>query len=148
MHCTYCGSPFAEGTRFCPSCGAQQPAAASQTVSVSPPRPAVIDELPPQQGSPIAPLPPSHPPASNLALVSLVAGITSYFALPVFGAIAAIITGHMAKKEIRESFGTKGGDGLATAGLILGYAHFVLACLIIAAFIAFLGGLAAVMPAP
>jgi hypothetical protein len=41
----------------------------------------------------------------------------------------------MARREIRESGGRVGGSGMATAGLILGYAHFavlvIVACLAI-----------------
>jgi hypothetical protein len=35
--------------------------------------------------------------------------------------VAAIILGHIAKKEIRESNNTISGSGMATAGLVLGY---------------------------
>jgi hypothetical protein len=58
---------------------------------------------------------------STLAIVSLVSGIVSWVLLPLIGSIIAVITGHMAKREIRESLGKLSGDGLATAGLILGY---------------------------
>jgi Mn2+/Fe2+ NRAMP family transporter len=74
-------------------------------------------------------------PNSSLAIASLVLGILGWTVIPTIGAIAAIITGHMAKKEIRESVEDLGGDGMATAGLILGYANIVVAlcgCLIFA----------------
>ena len=58
---------------------------------------------------------------STLAIVSLVSGIVSWVLLPLIGSIIAVITGHMAKREIRESLGKLSGDGLATAGLVLGY---------------------------
>ena len=58
---------------------------------------------------------------STMAIVSLIAGIAGLFVVPVVGSIVAVITGHMAKREIRESGGQLSGDGLATAGLILGY---------------------------
>lgn len=71
--------------------------------------------------------PESYPPyaaqSSTLAVVSLISGIISWFALPVIGGIVAVITGHMARREIRESMGRLTGDGLATAGLVLGYLH-------------------------
>ena len=60
---------------------------------------------------------------STLAVVSLVMGIVSWIALPVIGAIAAVITGHMARNEIKQSLGRITGDGMATAGLVLGYLH-------------------------
>jgi len=63
----------------------------------------------------------SQPQNSTMAIVSLVAGILGWTLIPMLGSIVAVVTGHMAKKEIRESGGRLGGDGLATAGLILGY---------------------------
>ena len=63
---------------------------------------------------------------STLAIVSLVSGIVSWFLLPILGAIIAVITGHMAKREIRDSQGRLTGDGMATAGLVLGYLQLVL----------------------
>ena len=58
---------------------------------------------------------------SALAIVSLVSGLVAWTFIPVVGAIAAIITGHLAKKEIRDSGNALGGNGMALAGLILGY---------------------------
>ncbi|MEW6569483.1 MAG: DUF4190 domain-containing protein [Chloroflexota bacterium] len=66
---------------------------------------------------------------STLAIVSLVMGILGWFLLPIVGAIAAIVTGHMAKSQIRVSIGSLTGDGLATAGLVLGYVQVVLVCI-------------------
>jgi len=78
-------------------------------------------------------------PNSNMALASLILGILGWTLLPTLGAIAAVITGHMAKKEIRENAGALGGDGMATAGLILGYANLAItlcACLAFAGMMA------------
>ncbi len=58
---------------------------------------------------------------SNLAIISLIAGILGITILPFLGSIVAVFTGHMARKEIAESGGTLTGDGMAIAGLILGY---------------------------
>jgi hypothetical protein len=41
--------------------------------------------------------------------------------VPFIGSIVALITGYMARKEIRGSAGALGGDGMATAGLVLGW---------------------------
>jgi hypothetical protein len=60
---------------------------------------------------------------STLAIVSLVTGILCWFLLPLIGAIIAVVTGHMAKNEIRQSNGLITGEGMATAGLVLGYIH-------------------------
>jgi len=35
--------------------------------------------------------------------------------------VVAIITGHMARRQIKTSLGRQTGDGIATAGLVLGY---------------------------
>lgn len=71
------------------------------------------------------PSPVTVPQTSTLAIVSLVSGIVTWFLVPIIGAITAIITGHMAKKEIRKSDEQLSGDGLATAGLVLGYLQIV-----------------------
>ncbi len=65
--------------------------------------------------------PPVISQTSNLAMFSLVFGILAWTILPLVAAIGAIITGHMAQREIRESGGRITGGGLATAGLLLGY---------------------------
>jgi hypothetical protein len=60
------------------------------------------------------------------AIMSLIFGILSWLGLPFFGAIIAIVCGHVARSEIRRApAGTIQGDGLALAGLILGYLHLV-----------------------
>ncbi len=58
---------------------------------------------------------------STLAVLSLIAGIASFFIIPLVGAIAAIIMGGLAKKEIRNSAGTITGLGMANWGVILGW---------------------------
>jgi hypothetical protein len=82
---------------------------------------------PPPQGY----YPPTYQPAprtSTSAVISLIAGIAGWFLLPILGPIIAVITGHIAKSEIRRSMGQITGDGLATFGLILGYLQLILAC--------------------
>lgn len=75
---------------------------------------------PPQQPGQYA----ANQPTNTLAVVSLVLGIASYFVVPVVGAIAAVITGHIARGQIRQT--GEGGAGMALAGLILGYVHLAL----------------------
>jgi len=82
---------------------------------------------------------PPAKPNSNMALASLVLGILGWTIAPGLASIAAIITGHLAKKEIRESNGELSGDGMATAGLIMGYASIVIVlcvCLFLAGMLA------------
>ena len=83
------------------------------------------------------------PRTSPMAIVSLVFGIGCWVIFPFLGAIVAVVTGHIARGEIRRAPpGTLEGDGLALAGLILGWIHlaFWLAALTIV--FTFLGGLA------
>lgn len=73
---------------------------------------------------------------SSLAIVSLVFGILSWCLLPFIGAIVAIVCGHMARGEIRRTAvgAVIEGDGMAIAGLVLGYVHlafWVLALLVV-----------------
>jgi len=69
------------------------------------------------------------PPTNTLAVVSFVLGIASYLAVPVVGAIAAVVLGHMARGQIKQT--GEGGSGFALAGLILGYVHLALAVIVI-----------------
>lgn len=71
----------------------------------------------------------TSPPNSSMAIVSLVAGILGLTFFPVIGSIVAVITAPMAKKEIRESGGALGGEGLAKAGQILGWIGIALSVL-------------------
>ena len=61
------------------------------------------------------------PPNSNLAIISLIAGILGLTLFPLIGSVVALIIGYMAKKEIQESMGSLGGDGMVKAGIILGW---------------------------
>ena len=86
------------------------------------------------------PVPYNVPPAAptnSMALVSLISGITGWTILPFLGAIVAIITGHIAKNEIKKSGGTVAGDGLATAGLIMGYINVALGVCVVCLFLIF-----------
>ncbi len=66
-------------------------------------------------------------------------GVLGWSLVPIVGGIIAIITGHMAKKEIHQSDGLLGGDGIATAGLILGYSNLTLGLCACVALILFPG---------
>lgn len=79
--------------------------------------PPVLNE--PEEKTPIVPA--ANAKDSSLAIASLVTGILGWTLIPLLGSIAAIVTGHLAKKEIKESHGTLNGNSWATAGLILGY---------------------------
>ena len=80
---------------------------------------------------------------STLAIASLVSGILGWSLLPFLGTLVAIVTGHMARKEIRNSGGRLDGDGLAIAGLILGWAAVTLWVIGLLVVVLFFGGIAA-----
>ena len=64
----------------------------------------------------------SKPPANGKAIASLVCGCVGVTCCGILiPSILAVIFGHIAKGEIRASGGQQGGDGMALAGLILGY---------------------------
>src|SRR5262245_24489818 len=66
-----------------------------------------------------------------MAIVSLVSGILGWVMIPILASIVAVVTGHMARTQIKQSMGAEGGDGLAVVGLILGYTSLALNCLVI-----------------
>ena len=75
---------------------------------------------------------------SSLAVASVVFGVLAYLALPLVGAIVAVVTGHYALAQVRESEGRVQGRPLAKAGLALGYIQIALlaaASLILAIFL-------------
>ncbi|WP_297832455.1 DUF4190 domain-containing protein [Thermomonas sp.] len=82
---------------------------------------------------------------STLALISLIFGILGWTLLPFAGSLVAIVTGHMARAEIRRSPETLDGDGLAVAGLVMGYVVIALSIIGILIAILFFGGLAALL---
>jgi len=84
---------------------------------------------------------------SALAIVSLVAGLLGWSLLPVIGSIVAIVTGHLARAEIRRRPEALEGDGLAVAGLVLGYVMVAMALVGLLFVFLFFGGLLAVIAA-
>jgi type II secretory pathway pseudopilin PulG len=73
--------------------------------------------------SPVAPLPPgTSAQTSGKAIASLACGLL--FFIPLLF-IAAIVFGHLALSEIRKSAGRLKGQGMAIAGLVLGYMWIV-----------------------
>ena len=109
-------------------------------------------------------LPPAAPPASfpqapatkrtsGAAIVSLVAGILTWFSVPLLFlviptpicAIVAIVAGHMARAEIRRAPDQVEGNGLALTGLILGWSLVAITVLVILLGILLLGSIAGVI---
>ncbi|HKW59079.1 MAG TPA: DUF4190 domain-containing protein [Candidatus Dormibacteraeota bacterium] len=86
---------------------------------------------PPVPGSSVA----VAAPTNNLAVVSFVAGIASFFAhiIPVIGgftvAIVAIITGFVARGQIKRT--GEQGMWMANAGIIIGAIHLALGFVVV-----------------
>lgn len=66
-----------------------------------------------------------YAPTNPMAIASLVCGLTQFLGFWVVTGIPAIIMGHVARRQIRER--GEQGDGMALAGMILGYIGLVLA---------------------
>jgi len=81
---------------------------------------AITADLPAGALPAVFPVPMYQPPVTtnSLARASLVLGVAEFFTMGLT-AIPAIICGHMAKREMRQT--GQRGDGLATSGLVLGY---------------------------
>jgi hypothetical protein len=75
---------------------------------------AVVADLP--GGGPPVPLVP--PKNNSLAIASLICGVGQVMLWPLI-TIPAIVLGHIARRQIRQT--GEAGSGMATAGLILGY---------------------------
>lgn len=82
-------------------------------------------------------------PSSTLAMVSLISGILGFTFVPVIGTIVALVTGYMARNETRSIPPRASGDGLATAGIIMGWIQvgllFIGICCAIAYFVFVVG---------
>jgi hypothetical protein len=83
----------------------------------------LTSDIVPAPAPPPPPVPYGYPPAvpketNGLAVASLTAGIVW---MAWLGSIAAVIFGHMALAQIKGSHGRQTGEGLAIAGLVLGY---------------------------
>ena len=94
--CTRCGNSMADGDKFCRACGAPL-----GSVAIAPPV-----------------VPTGVAKTSIKALLSLIFGIFIFF-FPL--SLVAVILGHLSLSEIKKSAGRLTGEGLATAGLVLGY---------------------------
>jgi len=97
--CPSCGTSLDGSDKFCRACGVA--VASSEAIG---------------QASPV--LPAGSAKTNSKAVISLVFGLFVFF-FPF--SLVAVILGHLSLSEIRKSAGRLTGEGLATAGLILGY---------------------------
>lgn len=75
---------------------------------------------------------------NTAAVVSLVCGILAWSALPLLGSLVAIVAGHGALRQIRASDGLEAGEGMALAGLVLGWIQIGLLLLAVAGWLLFM----------
>jgi Tfp pilus assembly protein PilE len=73
----------------------------------------------------------SAPETDGKAIGSLVCGIASVTIFSILAGIPAIILGHISRSDIRKSEGRLKGEGLALAGLIMGYISLAIIPLIL-----------------
>src|SRR6266404_2034884 len=130
MFCSKCGAQIDDQAQFCPQCGTTSP------VMAQPPAP---PPGPPTQQPPYAvsgqyvPQYTPPPPTDGKATASLVLGILSVICFGALAGIPAIILGHVSRSNIQKSGGKVKGEGLALAGLIMGYFSLVISLLFITA---------------
>ncbi len=107
-----------------------------------------LPPAPPFQAPPAAPAPsPALRQTNALAIVSLVLGLLGWTLLPFLGSLGAVICGHIARAQIRSNPATMEGDGLAIAGLVLGWSLIIITLVSILAVVLFFGGLAVLLGA-
>lgn len=80
---------------------------------------------PPSYGPPPPPPsygPPPPPPTNGLAVASLVLSLLGLLGiLPLLGSVLGLIFGYSARNQIAQSRGMQGGEGMAKAGIIIGW---------------------------
>ena len=86
---------------------------------------------------------PAPLPTSTMATVSMISGIVGFLFLPLIASVIALITGYMARKETRSVPPTASGDGMATAGIVMGWIQVGLAVVGVCCVIAYFGFFAA-----
>jgi type II secretory pathway pseudopilin PulG len=104
MFCDQCGFSNADGVQFCSRCGRSFAPAAVQGF-----------------GAPFPPVDSADQKTDGKAVLSMVLGILSLTLFWILAGIPAVILGHISRSKIKKSLGHLKGDGMALAGLIMGY---------------------------
>ncbi len=143
MFCPECGAPNDDDSVYCGNCGTPlDPDALPAIAADEAPAAEFVEELDAGAPEQVPEVPsgvderstvpaPSEPPSavyratvaqtSGMAIASLVMGIAGWTLLPFLGSILAVVFGYAARREIRRQPEQLTGDGLAIAGLVLGW---------------------------
>jgi len=120
MFCQGCGTEFAQDATFCSKCGRPKPGSASTAREG-----AGYQTTVPQYQAVQA------PQTSGLAVGALVAALF----IPILG----LILGYVARNDIRSTNPPKGGDGLATAAIVIGWIFTIIGGFFLIFILAFWG---------
>ncbi|MEV7227785.1 DUF4190 domain-containing protein [Polymorphospora sp. NPDC051019] len=136
------GEPQATGTPG--ATGTPTPGPASLDKPGVPPGPADAGRTVPGPARPVWPGPVSRPfaplrPTNTLAVTALVIALVSLATCPLIGGVAVYL-GNRARAEIRSS--GEQGDGLALAGVIVGWCAIALSAVLLLFMVAYFGFLA------
>lgn len=124
MFCFKCGATMPDTATACPQCGAPAQTASSSLAAGVAAAPAPAS---PRMSAPLTPAAYGQElKTEGKATASMVLGVLSITCFWIFAGIPAVILGHLAKSSIAKSMGRLKGDGMATAGLIMGYASIAL----------------------
>lgn len=128
MFCSKCGSQIGAEASFCPSCG--NPSGTQVSNVYVPPvvEPAAQQYAQPNYSGTYA------APASGMAIAAI---ITVFFS-----SLIGLILGYVAKKEIINSNGAKGGLGMAKAAIVLGWIFTILGLVFAVIYFAYFASLA------
>src|SRR5216684_260375 len=139
MFCTNCGEDAPQTALYCAKCGTR---VALQQIADLP----SAGNLPAEQVAPAVAYPQmvvAQTQDDTCAILGLVFGILSLAGIGILASIPAIILGHVARKNIRASGGRLSGQGMATAGMVLGWISCGLFIMIVFIFVIIFVGAAA-----
>jgi uncharacterized membrane protein YjgN (DUF898 family) len=121
MFCFKCGTAMPDDAKSCPNCGT--PAPATSGAITPPPAPGSVSP-----GSALPVVAPQYvvAPTEDKAVISMILGILSLVSFSILAGIPAIILGKMSRNNIRASSGRLGGEGMATAGIVMGWVSVAL----------------------
>jgi len=109
MFCSSCGGNNPDNSTFCNACGRKLNTAEGGRDSVGASQTAQSPQMP------------SDAKTDGKAVASLILGILSVTIFWILAGIPAVIFGHISRASIRKSMGRLKGEGMALAGLIMGY---------------------------